>query len=202
MTLARFEIFAKIVDLGSFTKASEELNMTQSAVSHAIASLEAEWGTSLLIRDRKKGIALTEVGQKTLIHIREILNRMEKINQELALAANVEIGTIRIGTFASASSCLLPKILATFEKKYPKITFSFFEGTYEEIEEWLHTGVIDLGFVVEREKGMPFDMIPLLQDKMVVAFPPAHRFHKKKLIHIEDLKEEPSSCRRGCIKSM
>ncbi len=54
MTIVRYEIIAKVVELGSFTETAETLNMTQSAVSHAVASLESEWGVSLLIRDRKK----------------------------------------------------------------------------------------------------------------------------------------------------
>ncbi|SDZ08064.1 DNA-binding transcriptional regulator, LysR family [Evansella caseinilytica] len=197
MTIARFEVFTKVVDLGSFTKAAEELNMTQSAVSHAIASLETEWGTKLLIRDRRKGLLLTEIGQNTLVHIREILNRMEKINQELALAANLERGTIRTGTFASASSCLLPKILAKFQKKHPKIAFSFFEGSYEEIMEWLDTGVIDVGFIVQSEADLPYYTVPLTRDEMVVGFSPNHKLHKQPLIGIDDIKNEPFIMPKG-----
>lgn len=54
MSIVRFEIITNVVELGSFTATAEKLNMTQSAVSHAVASLEAEFGVSLLIRDRKK----------------------------------------------------------------------------------------------------------------------------------------------------
>lgn len=125
MSIVRLEIFSKVIELGSFTKAAKRLNMTQSAVSHAISSLETEWGVSLLIRDRRKGISLTEIGKNTLPHIREVLNRMESINQEIALAKSIETGTIRIGTFASASSCLLPKLLVKFQKKHPNIEFKF-----------------------------------------------------------------------------
>ncbi|MGG1663444.1 LysR family transcriptional regulator [Brevibacillus sp. NRS-1366] len=201
MTIARFEVFTKIVELGNFTKASENLNMTQSAVSHAISSLESEWGTTLFIRDRKKGILLTEVGQKILIHIREILNRTEKINQELALASKLEVGTIRIGTFASASACLLPKILSKFQKKYPKIEFRFYEGTYEEIMEWLDTGAIEIGFVVQQDAHTKFSTIPLIKDKMVIAFPVQHKFHKEKIISIQDVKDEPFIMPKGMYQS-
>lgn len=136
MSFVRFDIIAKVVELGSFTAAAEALNMTQSAVSHAVASLETEWDVSLFIRDRKKGIMLTDIGQTLLPHIREVLNRVEKIRQEIALTKNIETGLIRIGTFASASACLLPKLLVSYQKKHPKIEFKFYEGTYEEILEW------------------------------------------------------------------
>ncbi|MXQ53101.1 LysR family transcriptional regulator [Shimazuella alba] len=201
MTINRFDILTKVVDLKSFTKASEVLNMTQSAVSHAINSLESEWGVTLLIRDRKKGIALSEVGQKTLIHMREILNRMDKINQEIALAMNLEVGNIRIGTFSSASSCLLPKILCKFQKKHPHIEFTFFEGTYEEIVEWLETGVIDIGFVVQQDKKRNLNKVPLIKDKMVVAFPVDHKFEGKKTISIQELKNEPFIMPKGMYQT-
>lgn len=191
MTIARFEVFAKVVELESFTKAAEQLNMTQSAVSHAIASLESEWGQALLVRDRKKGILLTEVGQRTIVHIREILNRMEIIQQELALASQLEVGTIRIGTFASASACVLPKILAKFQKKHPKIEFRFYEGTYEEITEWLATGVIDIGFVVQPDTKSAFDWVPLVKDEMVVAFSENHPFGQEDVVPVRALQNEP-----------
>ncbi|QGH32794.1 LysR family transcriptional regulator [Gracilibacillus salitolerans] len=190
MSIVRFEILSRVIELGSFTKAAEKLNMTQSAVSHAISSLETEWGVPLLIRDRRKGITLTEIGQKTLPHIREVLKRMETINQEIALATNLETGIIRIGTFASASSCLLPKLLAKFQKKHPKIEFKFYEGTYEEITEWLQSGIIDIGFVVKGKSNPSFDLVPLIKDKMVVAFHPEHKFLHKETINMHDLEKE------------
>lgn len=201
MSIVRFEIIMKVIELGSFTKAAEKLSMTQSAVSHAIASLEKEWGIPLLIRERKKGVELTEIGQKTLPHIREVLNRLEIINQEIALATNLETGIIRIGTFASASSCLLPKLLSKFQKKHPKIEFKFYEGTYEEITEWLLSGVIDIGFVVKGKSNPSLDLLPLLKDEMVVAFHPEHNFFDKETIDMHDLEKEPFIMPTGMYQS-
>ncbi|SCW78143.1 DNA-binding transcriptional regulator, LysR family [Paenibacillus tianmuensis] len=201
MSFVRFEVFIKVVEYGSFTKAAEKLNMTQSAVSHAIASLESELGATLLIRDRKKGVLLTEVGHKLVIHMREILNSMEKIKQEVALTASLETGTIRIGTFASASSCLLPKILSKFQKKHPNIEFRFYEGSYEEITEWLRTGVIDIGFVVQQNSNPEFDVVPLTKDNMVLAFPANHKFSGRKDIAIEELGDEPFIMPTGMYQS-
>ncbi|MBO1001103.1 LysR family transcriptional regulator [Pseudogracilibacillus auburnensis] len=201
MTIVRYEIIAKVVELGSFTETAETLNMTQSAVSHAVASLESEWGVSLLIRDRKKGITLTELGQKILPHLREILKRVEIINQEIAFTNNLEAGIIRIGTFASASSCLLPKLLAKFQKKHPKIEFKFYEGTYEEITEWLSSGIIDIGFVVKGKSNPDFDLVPLIRDNMVVAFHPEHRFLDKETVNMEDLVKESFIMPTGMYQS-
>ncbi|MGG0670830.1 LysR family transcriptional regulator [Lederbergia citrisecunda] len=201
MSIIRFEIIATVVELGSFTKTAEKLNMTQSAVSHAVASLESELDVPLLIRDRKRGITLTEVGQKVLPHMREILKRIDSINQEIALATNLETGLIRIGTFASASSCLLPKLLAKFQKKHPKIEFKFYEGTYEEITEWLSSGIIDIGFVVKGKSNPGFDLVPLIKDEMVVAYHHEHRFHAKETVDMDDLLEESFIMPTGMYQS-
>lgn len=189
MSITRFEIFSTVVELGSFTKAGEKLNMTQSAVSHAVAGLETELGIKLLLRDRKKGFALTEAGQRILIHMHEVLNQMEQIKQVVAFTSNIEAGTIRIGSFSSATACVLPKIIAAFQKKYPNITFSFFEGTYEEILEWFETGIIDLGVVIE-QPGKELNALTLMQDRMVVAFPAGHRFQSEEIIEVTELQRE------------
>lgn len=201
MSVVRFEIIAKVVELGSFTATAEKMNMTQSAVSHAVAGLENELGVSLLIRDRKKGIMLTEVGQNVLPHIREILKRVDSIQQEIALTTKLETGLIRIGTFASASACLLPRLLAKFQKKHPKIEFKFYEGTYEEIIEWLSSGIIDIGFIVKGTVNPDFDLVPLIKDHMVVAYHPEHRFHSKETVNMNDLINESFIMPTGMYQS-
>ncbi|TYO50593.1 MULTISPECIES: LysR family transcriptional regulator [Bacillus] len=201
MSFVRFETMAKVVELGSFTAAAEALNMTQSAVSHAVASLETEWGVSLFVRDRKKGITLTDTGETLLPHIREVLNRVEKIQQEIALTKNIESGLIRIGTFASASACLLPKLLVSYQRKHPKIEFKFYEGTYEEILEWLDSGIIDVGFVVKGKADEAFDLLPLMKDKMVVAYHENHRFKQQPIVDMEELADEPFIMPTGMYQS-
>ncbi|GJI60064.1 LysR family transcriptional regulator [Bacillus altitudinis] len=201
MSFVRFETMAKVVELGSFTAAAEALNMTQSAVSHAVASLETEWGVSLFVRDRKKGITLTDTGETLLPHIREVLNRVEKIQQEIALTKNIESGLIRIGTFASASACLLPKLLVSYQRKHPKIEFKFYEGTYEEILEWLDSGIIDVGFVVKGKAYEAFHLLPLMKDKMVVAYHENHRFKQQPMVDMEELADEPFIMPTGMYQS-
>ncbi len=136
MSLVKFDIFNKVVELGSLTKAGEELSLSQSAVSHAIASLESEWGFSILNRGRA-GITLTSNGERVLRYVREILKWNNEMVQEIADINGLEIGTIRIGTFSSVSVQWLPEILKEFSNHYPSIDIELFEGDYDEIEEWI-----------------------------------------------------------------
>jgi DNA-binding transcriptional LysR family regulator len=199
MTITRFEIFSTVVELNSFTMAAKKLNMTQSAVSHAVASLESEWGTKLLIRDRRKGLFLTEIGRTTLTQIREILKRMENIKQEVALASDLEMGTVRIGSFNTASSYLLPKIISKFNRKHPNIELMIFDGVQEEIVEWLDTGGIDIGFVIQQD-DLKFEISPLIEETMVVIYPEGHPFQDQSMIRVEELEQESFIMPKGIYR--
>jgi DNA-binding transcriptional LysR family regulator len=189
MTITQLLVFSKIAEYRSFTKAGQVLNMTQPAVSHAISSLESELDVTLIIRDRKKGILLTEVGKRVLTHVREMLKSQEKIEQEVAAEKGLNVGLIRVGAFATASTYFLPQIIGSIQNEYPNIEFELYEGTDEQIKKWLESRVIDVGFVVPPVKGM--DSLPLYQSKMSVALRKDHPLANQSVIQIQDLKHEP-----------
>ncbi|WP_242235510.1 LysR family transcriptional regulator [Bacillus cereus group sp. BfR-BA-01316] len=189
MTITQLQVLIKTVELGSFTKAAGMLNMTQPAVSHAISSIESELGVTILIRDKRKGLIVTEVGNRILVHIREILNGVEKIEQEVAMEKGHEVGTIRIGSFPSASAYFLPKMINIFREKYPNLELVLCEGTLKEVEDWLLSRVIDIGIVILPNKDM--EIVPLTKGKMVVVLREDHPLCKKKSITISDLENEP-----------
>lgn len=145
MSIAKYEIFQTVIELGSLTKASESLNISQSGVSHAISSLEKDLGFSLLTRN-KAGIRLTVNGERMLEYIREILQLNEKMLQEAGEIKGLEIGTVRIGTFSSVSAVWLPGIIKKFTDQYPHIKVDIAEGKQEEISRWISQGIIDFGF--------------------------------------------------------
>src|SRR5699024_1956478 len=120
MTITRFEIFVQVVESESFTKAAHYLNMTQSAVSHAIAGLEKELGCQLFIRNRRKGLYLTAIGERILIHAREILRRVSSISEEVDAITGIESGTIRLGSFPCKYAHLLHKMLVFYQYHYAK----------------------------------------------------------------------------------
>jgi len=189
MNLIKYQIFCKVVETGSLTKAGEMMNLTQSAISHAITSLENEFGLSLLIRNRS-GIRLTNNGERLIQYFREILQLNEKINQEVAAIKGVEIGTVRIGTFSSVSIQWLPQIMKQFQELFPHIEIKLLDGNYIEIEGWITSGIADLGFV-----NLPtletFDVVPLHKDRMVCIICSNHPLSSQASIRIEQLIDEP-----------
>ncbi len=188
MTISKYEIFHGVVELGSLTKAAESLNLTQSGVSHAIASLEAELGFSLLTRDRA-GVTLTSNGELILKYVRETLQCNERLRQKVAEIKGLEIGTVRIGTFTSVSSQWLPGIIKEFHKQHPAIEIKLNEGYYDDIHRWILNGAVDFGFV-----SLPviqsFEFIPLKRDKMLCILPKEHPLGQQNEISFEQIKKE------------
>ncbi|MCM3739974.1 LysR family transcriptional regulator [Oceanobacillus luteolus] len=187
-TITQLEIFVKVVEERSFTKAAQALHMSQPAVSHAISMLEEEYGVSLLVRERGRELFITDIGKRLLYHVRIILNSLEKMEQEVSLEKGLITGTIRIATFPNVTAHFLPKIIRTFQQKKPNVSLTFKEGSQEEIIEWLTSREIDIGFV--ELPCTDLDTIPLVKDRYVVMLPNGHPLMAKEHVHLTDLENE------------
>lgn len=169
MSIKKYEVFLKTADLGSFTKDSEVLGYTQSAISHIITGLEDELGLKLLARDRF-GVRLTAEGEAILPAIRTVCQENQEVLRQAAQFHGLEVGEVRIGTFLSVSVHLLPQLLHTFSHRHPNITFELLQGSYEDIQRWLGEGRIDIGFLRLPVSGH-FDCTLLLEEKILAIFP-------------------------------
>ncbi len=172
LSLNKYEVFLKVVELGSLTKAAEVLGFTQSGISHTISSLEMEFGFSLLLRNRS-GVKLTVNGEQVVPAMREIIKWNEQLKQQVADIHGLETGTITIGTFTSVSVHWLPGMIKEFRREYPYIDFKLMEGGYLEIEQWIESGLIDCGFISlpTREK---FEVFSLKKDRMLAILSKDH----------------------------
>ncbi len=192
----QIRLFVKIAESGSFTKAGLALNMTQPAVSRAISALESELAVKLLLRDRRSGLMLTDIGKRVLIIFREILNGFDKVEQEISAEKGLEKGLIRIGAFPVASAYFVPKIIRSITEKYPEIEIVLYEGSVAEVKEWLETRFIDVGFIIPPQEE--FATIPLYREKLYAVLPGDHPLREKHVICVKDLEDEPMLiCRAG-----
>lgn len=189
MSINKYKVFKKVVELGSLTKAAEAMGFTQSGVSHLINSLEDEVGFLLLSRNRS-GVKLTANGEMILKTASEILKWNEHLEQQVASIHGIELGTIYIGTFTSVSVNWLPGIIKDFQHDFPNITINFIEGNYREIEDWIADGKIDCGFLSLPTRDA-FDAIPLARDQMLVLLPVDHPLSTKPVLRLTDIIDEP-----------
>lgn len=189
MSLFKYQILCAAVELESLTKAGEHLNITQSAVSHAISSLEREFGVTLLARNRT-AVRLTADGERMIRLMREMLQLNEQLHQEVAAIKGIERGTVRLGTFTSVSIQWLPGILKQFHSQYPLIEISLQDGSYQEIEDSLANGGSDIGFVnLPAAEGL--ETIALHKDRMVCVLEAGHPLSQLTEMEIGQLKDEP-----------
>ncbi|MCI2046554.1 MAG: LysR family transcriptional regulator [Faecalibacterium sp.] len=169
MTLFSYTIFDTVAHQGSFNRAAQQLHLTPSAISHAVAAMEQELGFALFHRS-KSGVALTRNGETLYPAVRAVLNSDETLQQMVAQLNGMQKGRVRIGTFNSACTCLLPGILKEFSAQYPQIDVEVMQGTYSDILEWLRSGVVDLGFLSTSSAG-GYPIEPLLKDPLCCVVP-------------------------------
>lgn len=189
MNIQKYMAFIKTVELGSFTRAAEILNYSQSGISRMIHDLEKEWKVSLLERGRA-GVKLTSDGLRLLPYAKNVCVEFEKLQMRVDELNGMQSGLIRIGTFSSVATHWLPNIIKEFQKDYPNIDYELLPGDYKEIEEWILNGRVDLGFL--RLPAHPdLDTIFLEQDKLVAVLPENHPLAGCDKFPMQALCEEP-----------
>ena len=198
MSIKKYEILLQTADLGSFTKASEVLGYTQSAISHIITGLEDELGLKLLVRDRF-GVRLTAEGEALAPAIRAVCQQNQEVLRQAAGFHGLEVGQVRIGTFLSVSVHILPQLLHSFSQKHPNITFELLQGSYEDILTWLSEGRIDLGFL-RLPAPNHLECILLLEERILAIFP-ENQAPEEDRFPLEQLRQAPYILRPDSLDS-
>ena len=189
MNIQKYQAFVKTVEYGSFTKAAEKLNYSQSGISRMINDLEQEWKVTLLERG-KTGIKLTSDGTKLLPYAKNICNDFEKLQMQVDEINGLQSGIIRIGTFSSVATHWLPNIIKEFQKDYPNIDYELLLGDYTEIEKWIDEGRVDCGFL-RLPANQDFETIFLEQDKLLAIIPENHPLKECDKFPVKELCDEP-----------
>ncbi len=189
MNLQKYLAFVKTVECGSFTKAAEILNYSQSGISRMIHDLEKEWKVLLLERSRG-GVRLTSDGLKLLPYAENVCREYEKLQMQVDELNGLNSGLIRIGAFSSVASQWLPNIIREFQKDYPDIDYELLLGDYTEIEEWILEGRVDCGFL-RLPVHAELETIFLEQDRLLVVLPEGHPLAECEKFPVNALVEEP-----------
>lgn len=183
MDLKKLTVFLTVADLGSFTKAGEQLGYTQSGITQMMKSLELESGIPLFNKSHH-GVTLTEEGASLIPAIRTLLSANESLNQEISFLKGAKRGTIKIGAYTSCTLHWLPQIINTFQKEYPGIIFDIDEGDEQDISDWISSRKVDIGFT-SYQKNQPYLFIPVYDDPMLAVMTPDHPFSQYDSVPIE-----------------
>lgn len=189
MNIQKYMAFVKTVEYGSFTKAAEILNYSQSGISRMINDLEKEWQIILLERG-KTGVKLTSDGLRLLPCAKNVCKEYEKLQMQVDELNGLQSGLIRIGTFSSVATHWLPNIIKAFQKDYPNIDYELLLGDYTEIEEWILEGRVDCGFLRLPAHNV-LETIFIEQDKLLAILPENHPMADYEKLPVAALCSEP-----------
>ncbi|MCW3063610.1 MAG: LysR family transcriptional regulator [Solirubrobacterales bacterium] len=207
LNVSRLRVLREVISQGSFSAAAAALSYTQSAVSQAIATLEAETGATLVERDRR-GIRPTAAGAALVEHVDGIIGRLEAAEADLDAILGLRGGRLMMASFPTAGATLMPPAIARFRAEHPEVELSLVEGEPEEIAPRLAAGELDLALLFEFRDGGErltggLKQIDLVADPMHVALPPDHRLAGHAVLSLEDLRDEAwvqTSARSPCAR--
>jgi DNA-binding transcriptional LysR family regulator len=187
----RLRVLCEVARQGSFSSAAESLGYTQPAISRQIATLEAEVGTTL-IRRVPKGAVLTDAGRLLVDRAEAILARLDDAENELRALAGLEGGRLRLATFASAASSIVPPAIAVFRERHPAVELSVEMADPQDSIPRLQAGELDLA-LSHSPLGGPaaVELVHLFDDPMYVAMPAGHPLAHSASLSLADFATEP-----------
>ncbi|WP_254051322.1 LysR family transcriptional regulator [Stenotrophomonas sp. SAU14A_NAIMI4_5] len=147
MNLAHWRLLVAVADEGTISRAAERVGISQSGASQAIGQLEAALGFPIFVRERRQ-VDVTALGAQVVEHARTMLGSLQAIRALADDNQGVSGARIRLATFPSIISTVLPALLRDFQRRHPGIEVVVVEGTDEEVEQWLDAGAVDVGVVM------------------------------------------------------
>ncbi|WP_338441033.1 LysR family transcriptional regulator [Synechococcus elongatus IITB4] len=169
MNITQLQILAAVVETGNFSAAALQLDLSQPAVSRAIAALEDELGVVLLSRGRF-GARPTRVGERVVQLAQRMLQLHDSMVHEVNLEKGLQGGHLRIASFRSAATHVLPPRLALFRQRCPGVSVSIIETDPQGVEQALREGKVDIG-LVPLPRSEEFDTWEITRDEYVVLLP-------------------------------
>ena len=192
ISIRQLTAFISVADNGSFTRASEQMHLTQSAVSGLIKELESSLGIVLFDRTTRQ-LSLSVVGHHLLPQARRILNEMQLFENEASSLTSLAQGQVRLAVSQFAASSM-PAVIAQFSKKYPDISVSLLDCSAENVLEHIQNIEVDLGVgtelgFMESEDDISADL--LYQLPFCVVMPDSHALAQKSEVVWQDLVDIP-----------
>ncbi|MBE9059413.1 LysR family transcriptional regulator [cf. Phormidesmis sp. LEGE 11477] len=171
LKISQLAALIAVADHGSFSAAALHLNLAQSTISHAIATLETDLGIVLLIRGRT-GAVLTPIGSQICQQAKAILTQLDGIRHTAQQAKGLQTGRVRVAAFRTVATHILPEVISRFRRSHPALTVEIDEyDRYAEVEQAIREGRADLGFVL-LPTAADFQSWEILRDDFIALLPP------------------------------
>src|ERR1051326_8090284 len=186
MQIESLKVFCDLAETESFTKAAQINQVTQSAVSQQISSLERQF-KSLLIERSKKKFRLTREGEVLYEYSKQIIQTYDSLHSKLQEIKDIISGTIRLATIYSIGLHDLPPYIKKFLKSYPTVNVHVEYRRSNQVYEDVLGNVVDMGLVAYPNKDAKLEIVPLRKDRLVMISHPQNPLAKNKAIHLNDI---------------
>ena len=190
LDLRRLEIFVKVAELGSFSRAAERLFLTQPTVSEHVRALEDELGVQLLDR-LGRGATPTRAGTLLLGYAQRMLALSRETTQAMAQLQGRVSGELVVGGSTIPGEYVLPALIGAFRAKYPDVSVSLRIGGSGEVQAWVEEGRVELGVVGASPTARALEGRQLMADELVVVVAAEHPWAAHATVSLDDLRAEP-----------
>ncbi|WP_367648095.1 LysR family transcriptional regulator [Ruegeria arenilitoris] len=188
MDIRQLRYFLEIVEQGSLTAASRTLNVAQPALSLHLRNMEERLDTALLVR-KASGVEPTEAGEILRSRARNILNELERTEDEIRNLDKSPGGAVRLGLSATISEILTLPLIDALQEKYPRITLNIADAMSGFVTEWLEEGRVDLAVLYNTSAGGQTNADVLVEEELVLIQPPDKPIAKE--VSLRCLSEAP-----------
>lgn len=168
MDLKQLAYFVRVAELGSFTKASQALDVAQPALSRQVRLLEVELRQNLLVRNGR-GATPTEAGRLLLEHGRGILHQVERAREELGRVRGALAGRVAVGLPPSLARVLTVPLTRAFRQQLPEASLSISEALSATMQEWLATGRLDIAVLYNARPAPEIEITPLRDEELLLV---------------------------------
>ena len=196
LSLVWLETFLAVARQRSFTAAASTLHLTQPAVSRQVQRLEQAMGIALFDRSGRT-VQLTPAGERFRIYAQTVLDQYQNMRRELGGDQVSVTGEVRIATSTTPNEFLVPELVATFVRKYPRVRPYVHVADSRSVAEEVRAGRWDVGFVGMRVVGLDLSYRSVADDEIVLAVPFAHPFAERGEVALVELVGQPFLEREG-----
>ena len=203
LTLRQLQCFSAVAENLSFTRAAEQLHLTQPAVSMQVRQLEQQTGIALT-EQLGKQIYLTDAGKEVFCYARAILQEVDEMDDVLDKMKGLSGGQLRIAAISSANY-FAPRLLGEFLQRFPDVRVSIDIKRQEHVLKQVAYNEVDMAIMGQPPEDMKVDAIPFMDNPLVIVAPPGHRLAKYKSVSLSQMEKEtflvrePGSGTRGAM---
>jgi LysR family transcriptional regulator, regulator for metE and metH len=189
LEVRHLRLVSAVAELGSLTRAGDRLHLTQSALSHQLRDIESRLGAALFLRVGKR-LVLTPAGERLLGTARDVLDRLDRTEQDIHQMGKARAGMLRLTTECYTCYHWLPPLLVRYRKRFPQVEVRIDVGATGRPLDMLLAGKLDLAIMSSPVRDRRLVSRPVFDDELVVVAARDHRFAKQTHVRLSDLRDE------------